>query len=193
MLPAYLQEVYRITDVARAFGYRALPNGTELVGHVPHIASEAWFHQRFTPLSEPDTMALEARLGRELPPVLRTFYSHYNGLGLFAYELLLHGLRYTYERTGDAAWQPFDLAHFNQYDGSRRKHRSAQQLLLSRYRSDGAWLYLDTTTGNVYRENALSSQPEHEWPSFEVMLVAEAQRLALLFDEQGRRYEHYSS
>jgi hypothetical protein len=191
MLPDYLQEVYRITDVARAFGYRALPNGTELVGHVPHIAPQAWFHQRFAPLSELDIMALEAQLGMQLPPVLRTFYAHYNGLGLFAYELSVHGRRHTYERTGDAVWQPFDLADLNGYGRFRR--RPPQQLLLSRYRRDGAWLYLDTTTGNVYRENALSSQVEHEWPSFEVMLVAEVQRLVLLFDEQGRRYESYLS
>lgn len=188
MLPAYLQEVYQITDVARSFGYRSLPNGTELVGHVPHIAPEAWFHQRFAPLTERDIAILEAQLGLALPPALRIFYSHYNGLGLFAYELSLHGLRHTYERTGDAAWQPFDLADVNRY--TRPRQKPAHHLLLSRYRSDGAGLYLNTSTGAVYRESAPPhSRSEHEWPSFETMLVAEVQRLALLFDEQGRRYE----
>ncbi|UOQ69345.1 hypothetical protein [Hymenobacter volaticus] len=64
MLPAYLQEVYRITDVARAFGYRVLPNGTELVGYVPHIAPQARFHQRFASLSEPDTSGELAQMMR---------------------------------------------------------------------------------------------------------------------------------
>ena len=188
MLPAYLQELYQLTDMARAFGYRRLLNGTELVGHVPHIAPQAWFHQRFAALSEPEVSVLEAQLGIALPPVLRTFYLHYNGLSLFSGELSLHGLRHSYERTADAVWQPFDLADLNRYD--RPRTRPPHQLLLSRYRSDGAWLYLDTTTGNVSRENARSSQPEHEWSSFDVMLIAEAQRLARLFDDQGRRYEH---
>ncbi|MFD1470337.1 SMI1/KNR4 family protein [Hymenobacter caeli] len=185
MLPTYLQEVYHLIYPARAFGCRLLANGTELLGYVPHIAPNTWLHTCFAPLPIADVLALEQQVGVALPPALHKFYAYHNGFNIFSCELAIHGLRHNYMRTGDAAWQPFHLRDINCY--GRSHIAQTQQLLLSRYR-DGSWLYMDLQSEKVYHNSSFSAEPLHEWPDFESMLVSEAQRLTLLFDERGRRY-----
>lgn len=181
MVPDYLQAVYAFTDQAKAFGHRVLPNGTELVGHVPHRAPEAWLHELFAPLAATEVAAWEQALGGPLPPALRTFYAHHNGLNLFSTALALHGRRHTYERTGDAARQPFDWQDLN-----RRPPGGAapDRLFLSRY-GDGSVLWLDLHAHTVHRWTTDAGAVQ-EWPGFEAMLVAETQRLATQFDALGR-------
>ncbi|WBA43985.1 SMI1/KNR4 family protein [Hymenobacter canadensis] len=184
MTPAYLQAVYAVTNRAKSFGHRVLSNGTELVGHVPHVAPEAWLHQLFAPLKDAELTAWEQALGGALPPVLRTFYTHHNGLNLFSTSLAIHGLRHSYERTGDAAWQPFHVDDLNRY---RRGGPTPGRLYLAGYNT-GPWLSIDLHTHAVQRTTA-EGTVVHEWAGFDVMLVAEAHRLAECFDEQGRRVE----
>jgi hypothetical protein len=182
MVPEYLQAVYAITDQAKAFGHRVLPNGTELVGHVPHVAPQAWLHQVFAPLAEAELLAWEQALGGSFPPALRAFYRHHNGLNLFSRELSLHGRRHSYERTGDAVWQPFDLEYQNRY---RRGGPVPGRLFLDG-NEDVLWLSLDLHTQAVQRTTADGTVIQ-EWPGFAEMLVAEVRRLAEHFDGQGRR------
>lgn len=181
MVPEYLQAVYAVTDRAKAFGHRVLSNGTELVGHLPHVAPEAWLHQLFAPLTATELAVWEQALGGALPPALRTFYRHHNGLNLFSRALALHGRRRSYERSGDAAWQPFDVDDQNRY----RRGGPVRGRLYLAGNADTLWLSLDLHTHAVQRTRADGAQVQ-QWPSFEDMLVAEAHRLAEGFDETGR-------
>ncbi|MET4076542.1 SMI1/KNR4 family protein [Hymenobacter sp. UYCo722] len=181
MVPAYLQAVYAVTDQAKAFGHRVLPNGTELAGHVPHRAPEAWLHELFAPLAPIELAAWEQALGASLPPALRAFYLHHNGLNLFSCTLALHGRRSGYERTGDNARQPFDMDDLNRY---RRGGPTAGRLYLAG-NADVLWLSLDLRTHAGQRTTAEGTVVQ-EWVSFEEMLVAEVQRVAQGFDARGR-------
>ena len=182
MVPEYLQAVYAVTDRAKVFGHRVLPNGTELVGHLPHVAPQAWLHQLFAPLAEAELVAWEQALGEPLPPALRAFYGYHNGLNLFSCDLSLHGRRHSYERTSDAVWQPFDLDNQNRY---RRGGPIPGRLFLAG-NEDVLWLSLDLHTQAVQRTTADGTVIQN-WSGFEEMLVTEVHRLANCFDEQGRR------
>lgn len=182
MVPAYLQAVYAVTDRARALGHRVLPTGTELVGHVPHRAPEAWLHELFAPLAPAELAAWEQHLGLVLPPALRAFYGHHNGLNLFAGAFALHGWRRSYERRGDAARQPFDVDDLNRY----RRGGAAAGRLCVEGNADTGWVWLDLHTHAVQRATADGTVVQ-QWAGFEEMLVAEVHRLAEQFDQQGRQ------
>jgi hypothetical protein len=40
-------EVREVVNRSKGLGTRTLPDGTELIGHVPHIAREAYLHLMF--------------------------------------------------------------------------------------------------------------------------------------------------
>jgi hypothetical protein len=184
MIPEYLQEVYNIIYKAKSFGYRKLDNKTELIGHVPHVAPQAWLHKIFAPLQEKEIDFLESEMKVDIPPVLEVFYFFNNGLGLFSSSLSFYGLRTSYERTGDAVWQPFDIILPNTF--GRADDSSMNQLYIGSYDYDGSRLYIDNLTMKVYRCSRESSKPLNEWPSFEEMLLSETRRLDNLFDVEGK-------
>jgi hypothetical protein len=183
MVPAYLQTVYGVTDRAKALGHRVLDNGTELVGHVPHVAPQAWLHTLFAPLPAADIAAWEQARGGTFPPALRAFFAHHNGLNLFSTGLALNGKRHSYERTGDAARQPFDFDDLNRYHAPRGMRAGH---LCMEGNDDHHWIWLDLATHAVRRHTSDGALVQ-EWPGFEEMLVAEAHRLAEQFDDAGQR------
>jgi len=184
MTPSYLKEVYSIVDKGKALGEKVLPNGTRLVGHVPHIAPEARLHLIFPPLTEKDIDYIEGQLGKDIPSSLQVFFFHHNGISLFSGSLSIDGLRRNYNREGDDVWQPFDLLVTNEFESP--DDFKENYILIGGYRQDGSRLYIDNLSGKVYRSSRESSKPLNEWSGFEEMLLSETLRLSKLFDEQGK-------
>src|SRR5262245_39018067 len=175
--------VFDIIEHARAFGSRELANGTRLVGHVPHIAPEAWFHEVFTPLTEADVVGLERRLPSPFPSEFRQFLGISNGINLYSVSLAVYGRRTSYERTGDEVWQPFCITTANTFD--RPRHARDWQLIVGSYKNDGSLISLDVRDGTAFRTKARSSKIQNRWNDFREMLTNEVFRLAGLFDATG--------
>ena len=170
---------------AKILGERQLPNGTRLIGHVPHVAPEAWLHEIFPPLDKGGIDKLEAGLKMSIPTDYKEFLSVANGLMLFSCRLSLDGLRTSYVRTGDEAIQPFSLLTPNTFE--RPKDALPSYLFIGGYGQDGSRLYIDGETSKVFRAARRTSTPLNEWKNFEEMLVTETIRIALLFDDKGKR------
>jgi hypothetical protein len=175
-------EVVAILERATPLGVRSLDNGTKLIGHVPHVAPQAWLHVMFSPLNEEQVCNLEQTLQRNIPPDYREFLLSFgNGLCAFSDNLSLYGLQLI-SRSGDNMWQPFPLDTPNFYE--RPPDASEQAFFIGGYEQDGSLLYLEK--GQVFRCNRNAATPLNKWPSFKEMLVAEVKRISTLFDDEGR-------
>src|SRR5215216_4661514 len=93
---------------AKSFGYRRLANGTELFGHVPHVAPEAWLHELFAPLDDEELAVLEQSLKLPLPADYAAWLRRSNGGHFFSTALTFDGLRRTNSRDPELR-EPFAL------------------------------------------------------------------------------------
>ena len=180
----YHTAVRNIVERWRHLGSRTLENGTQLIGHVPHVAPEAWLHNLFAPLTKKEIGKVEKELSCSLPDVFAEFLQIYNGLDLFSSTLSIYGLRKNYNRQGDDVWQPFSISDPNLYE--RPKDAKPSQLFIGGYNWDGSKLYLNMETGEVIRCSKQSVRPLNHWSDFPCMLLSETERIAKLFDESGR-------
>lgn len=183
----YLRKIFSVIDRAKILGVRELSNGGKLVGHVPHVAPEAWLHEVFGPLVEQDVLKLENEMRRPIPSEIRQFLKEINGLMLFSCSLSIYGFRTSFSRSGDEVWQPFSLVTPNTIE--RPKDALESFFFFGGYGWDGSRLYIDTATSKVIRAARRTSKPLSEWNSFEEMLVTETIRIALLFDNSGRQLD----
>lgn len=109
-------EVMRVVEESRGLGSRVLANGTQIVGHVPHVVVEGYLHEIYPGLADAEIEALEnGTLRRPIPEVYKAFLKVTNGANFFVAELWLGGARTDYARTGDESRQPFDLEMPNLY------------------------------------------------------------------------------
>lgn len=177
----------RVVEILRSYetvGVRILENGTRLIGHVPHVAPEAWLHGLFPPLSATDIVRMESELGIQIPRMLSEYYARSNGMYAFSHHLYIRGIRRSFSRVGDDAWQPFSIRTPNVDE--RLRNAKPTSLFIGGYQPDGSKLFIDVADARVYRCGKLSAKPLNEWPSFDVMLESEVRRLATLFDLQGK-------
>ena len=159
--------------------------GAFLIGHAPHIASEAWLNSAYPCLSERDTLELEALLGTTIPPEYRHFLQNIsNGMNVLVDEFCLFGKRKNYIRNSmDATRQPFSLS-----DAIEEKPRNAttDMFFIGGYSWDGSKLYIDKRDDRVYYCQRYDSTPLKSWDSLSKMLISEIERLYGLFDINGR-------
>ena len=181
-----IDDMFGILESYEHLGKKVLSNGTKLIGHVPHVAPEAWFHLIFAPLSECDVSRVQEELEAvAIPKQYLNLLQRCNGLSVFSDHMNIFGLRYNYARTGDDVWQPYSIRTPNI---DERPSWARQSLfIIGGYSSDGARVYLETSKGRVYKCKRTSSKPLQEWASIEEMLLQEAKRLSLLFDSEGRK------
>lgn len=180
----YIDRILKILEIYKDIGVRGLDNGTRLIGHVPHVAPEAWFHQVYAPMTSQEACQLELELGFEPPSIFLDFLMRANGVRVFSGHLYICGLRANFSRRGDAAWQPFSILTPNLDE--RPRNAKGTHFFVGGYQPDGSRLYIDLSNLRVYLCSQRSAKPLHDWPSFEVMLESEVQRLSTLFDRQGR-------
>ncbi|HXJ61224.1 MAG TPA: SMI1/KNR4 family protein [Verrucomicrobiae bacterium] len=184
----YLQEILGIIQRDRGLGFRELPNGTQLIGRVPHVAPNAWLHELFPPISDTRIDGVQSEIGMLIPEAFRDFLSLGNGIRLFSGSVSIYGVRENYERGEDAVWQPFDLVAPNTVERLRDAKNS--YLFVGGYpEGRGSYLYISNDDQKVYRCSRQSCEPLNRWESFPQMLLTEARRLATLFDRNGRRLD----
>jgi len=166
-------------------GHRALQNGTRLIGHVPHVGSEAYLFELYAPLVPDDITALERELGQPLPKPLREFYAFHNGLNVFSDALSIDGRRTSYVRKGDAAVQPYSITIPNVEERPRRAQ--AGDVIFGGYSFDGSQLFFRRDDETVHVARRGTAVPYGSWPSFDDMLDSELRRLRGHYDEAGKK------
>lgn len=160
--------------------------GALLIGHAPHVATEAWLNSTYPCLSESETVELEVLLGTTIPIEYRHFLQNIsNGTNILVDELCLFGKRKNYIRNSmDATRQPFNLK-----DAIDEKPRNAtsNMFFIGGYSWDGSKLYIDNKSNRVYYCQRYDCTPLKSWNSLSEMIISETERLYSLFDINGKR------
>lgn len=183
----WLDEVFSLLHSFDQLGTRQLPNGRQMLGHAPHVGPEAYLHILFPGLKRDGLKKLEAEAGRRLPDQLSELYSRCNGMILYSGSLSIYGLRTSYARTGDEAWQPFSIAIPNVDE--RINDADPDAVFFGSYDWDGSFLYTSTNSPVVYRCSRESARPLNKWQSVQEMLLSEVYRLSKLFDRNGKEID----
>lgn len=187
MKQSEFDHVMNVVRKAECLGTRELTTGVRLVGHVPHVAPEAYLHLVFPPLDSAQIEKIEEALGRSLPQSLAVLLTKANGLDLFSSSLSINGLRHNYSRTGDEAWQPFDIITPNVHE--RPPEMDSSFVIFGSYDSDGSLLTISEDSLEIFRCDRLTSKLLNRWVSLGTMLVNEVDRLDGLFDKNGRQLD----
>lgn len=180
----FLESLNRTVARFEGLGSRTLESGVRLIGNVPHVAPEAYFHVIFPPLDDASIGALEDRIGTSVPSWLREFYQLANGIKLFAYHLYVAGHRTSNVRMGDAAWQPFALELDNNKE--RPDGTPDDLVVFGGYQQDCSVVAAAQADPRVFHSPTDRFAPGREWASIDDWLCREISRLDALFDETGR-------
>jgi len=169
-------------------GRRDVSNGTQLIGHIPHVAPLAYLHVVFGGLSDSQINQIEVGIKRELPEMSRAFYRRANGCSLFGGAISIYGLRFNYDRgLEDEARQPFDVVLPNRVE--RAGNANVETIIFGGYNRDGSRLAFAPDHSVFMCPPATRRPILSRWDDFETMLVSEVERLAALFDADGRRID----
>jgi hypothetical protein len=166
-------------------GEKVLSTGVRLVCPTPHVAPEAWLHVVFPPLAPEKIAETEKKLAAALPEDFKKFLLQANGLALFSYQLDVFGVRETWVRTGDVAWQPFDLVDHN-YETERPAGSPAEVIFFGGVESSD-WCFFEFHEGK-YRVGKTSREifrPSAYWKDFASWLLSEISALEKRFDSDG--------
>lgn len=151
------------------------------------LFSQAYLHEIYAPLSEPEIEALEQDAGRVIPSDLSAFYRLANGLSLFAGSLSINGARTDYSRSPDVR-QPVSLRYGNQIERPAGAPLDAVQFGF--YSADpGHHAWIDGS-GEVYVTALGRPAPKlRTWPSLWTFLGDEVERLSSAYRTCRRRVD----
>jgi|SRR6185437_3598697 len=182
-----MQETFKqISNILESYswlGREVTPYGTTLIGKAPHIAPMAWLHTIYKPLKEEEIISLEMDIGYSIPKSIKDFLKCSNGLNVFNTDFYIYGKRGHYKRDANSAWLPFSVIRANVDE--RISDSKNNFFYIGGYSWDGSKLYIDSTSGIVYRCERYSSRPLNKWNNLEEMLITEINRLVNLFNERG--------
>lgn len=163
-------------------GYQQVPNGTLLIGRVPHVAPAAWLHEIYAPIGADQDEVL-AHLPVPVHADYKAFLSRANGMYLFSGQLCIYGIRSSYERIGGAKWQPFDLRIPNTME--RVPGAPSDAVFVGIDAVSQQPLAILSGTGETFRCQRDDPARLQSWNSFAEMLLSEIERLSLLCDSNG--------
>jgi hypothetical protein len=189
----YLEKILEIIKKAEKLGARELADGTNLIGHVPLVAPEAFLHIIFRKLNDLEIAKMEKSLQRKLPSELKEFYREMNGLEVFSRSLTIYGSRENYARTGDLVWQPFSILERNVF--MRVIDAPDDAIFFGSYCQGRCLLFTSYLGGKVYGCSRDDAKPLNEWRDFPTMLLDEVKKISSQFDDQGnmiREHGHKS-
>ena len=139
MSERYLEYITNVAEQWLPLGEKVLVDGTRLIGHLPHVASLAWFHRLYSGLDSHDCKCIERDAEIVMPPTLRDLYSVYNGFSLFSGNIGLYGRR---EKVGIdenlATYGPLSIQTTNVYERPRRSPKDI--VFFGYYKDDGSEL-----------------------------------------------------
>ncbi|WP_426701629.1 hypothetical protein ACPPVV_01025 [Rhodanobacter sp. Col0626] len=178
-----MQTFVEILHDARVLGVDTLPDGTELLGRLPHVGESAYLHVLFSALTASDLDELEIKLSRRVPEVIAEFLLNHNGLIAYQGALSVAGRRSNFSRDSSNR-QPFDILEGNTY--SRVSEADADDFFFGSYNWDGSLLFVRGDSPFIYRRSRSSAAVLNSWPSMTQMLDLEICRISKLFDKLGQ-------
>jgi hypothetical protein len=153
--------------------------------HVPWVVPEAYLNIVFKPAS-PDVLSVVGAKMRIPTPLLQLLAQH-NGANLLSGSLSLYGV----VRKGQLLHrsEPFLLPPFNiELENRNWPPRDRDRLLeIGGYGFDGSGVCIDRDSLRIFVIRRGEKEPYASWPSLEVWLNSEMQRLTELFDASGKR------
>lgn len=162
-------------------GEKTLANGARLICPNPSIAPEAWLHVVFAPLNLEAIQKLKQETSIPLPEDFCQFLLCSNGVTIFGYQIDIYGVRKSYVRTGDDAWQPFDILHLNEQ--TMKPAGSPNTVVYFGTMDNGeSWCFFEPAS-NGYRVGKTPRErfkPIQYWEDFWSWLMSETYRLASL-------------
>jgi hypothetical protein len=177
--------VLKILERWTHLGEERASTGARLIGHVPHVAPMAYLHSIYPGLDESQIDELEALCQRPIPPPYRALLRITNGANLFSDKLRINGLRTSYARDADASRLPYAMEAANTWE--RPKGSPQDAVFFGGYSFDGSRLSMLPEDDRVFYTPRRTYEPIlRTWPSLDEMLESEVERLAALFDGQGR-------
>jgi hypothetical protein len=177
----YLERILGVAEKWLSLGQATLDDGTRLIGRVE---PDAYLHVFFPGLVGGEFEAMEMFVRRPVPKPLRDLYQRFNGFSLFRGELDLFGLRRSHTRTSRDVYQPFAIQTPNV---DERPPRTPEDIVFfGFYQDDGCEISISPRSPEVYATPMGKWKVERTWPDLETCLVSEVERLAALFDKQGR-------
>jgi hypothetical protein len=186
MTAPWIEHVFTVLSRWEALGVQAFPDGTRRIGHVPHVAPEAYLHSIPAGLTSSEIDQLENLIRRTFPFQVREFFLSANGLKAFSNSLGLFGYRQHYRRGdwSEAAAQPFHIDVPN--IKAPPKGLDGSSVVVGYYDFDGSIVIVEAD-GTVLRcDSDDARQVLTKWTSFQEWLTSEIDRISLLFDPHGR-------
>lgn len=167
-------------------GEKILANGVRLICPTPHIALEAWLHVLYPPLGIEKIEQMENMLGSILPSDFKYFLQKANGLQMFSCCISIWGVRMTMARTGDEAWQPYDLVDHN-YVTERPLDSPENVIYFASVDPGGFWCFFEFSKGNyrVGKTDRYNFHPDYYWPDFGSWLIEEVESVETFFNSNG--------
>lgn len=165
-------------------GEKIATNGTRLIGHIPHVGTEAYLHSIYCGLQDSQIKEIESLIQRNIPTDYKVFLKLGNGISLFQ-KLSLDGLRFNYARDADSSRQPFHMQDVNTWE--RPKGANPLAVFVGGYSYDASKLYMLPDSPRIYhcpRRDGLTVL--NAWPNLGKLLSTEIDRLAKCFDKQGK-------
>jgi len=174
-------QVLKFLEKARHLG-SVEQDGVQLIGHVPHVAPEAYLHLVFPGLNDKEVEQLDVEIRRRLPAWLRDFYRRANGIDMFSGTLSIHGLR-RYLIDDNGAPQPFSLSLINVDE--RVPGAPDDCIFFATYGFDGSLLCTLGKGNQVYRTGRETFEILNRWKTFSSAIIEETERISNLFNNNG--------
>lgn len=191
MSRAQWQPIAEIIRKWEQFGCKEIPDRASLTGHVPHVGPRAYLHTIYRGLTNEQIASLESELGVCFPASFREFLHVSNGAHFYVDALHILGRRTSYARTGDEAYQPYDIIASNSvFEKPGDAH--AGVCLVGGYDWDGSSLYFNAHgeyPNRIIRCSRESIAPMNAWEDFWSMLESEVVRLSAHFDAEGKQID----
>src|SRR5262245_4614583 len=180
------EEVARTMSKWAAEGEYLLSNWVRLILHTPNVAPKAWLHVLYPPLAPKKIEGMEKKLGVALPNDFKDFPRRANGVQMFSYHISIWGVRKNYARTGDEAWQPYDLVDHN-LDTELPDNSPEDVVYFANADEGDSWCFFEFY-GESYRVGKTDRHDFHPgsyWSDFGSWLLDEIRSLEILFNSNG--------
>lgn len=174
------RDFLNVLNKAKQFGMKETESGTVMLGHVPHVAPQAWFHILFSKLYRSHIELIEFSLKSTVPNCLRNLLYINNGMNIFSNNLSFYGYRVSINRSGDIS-TPFDIIELNQY--YKPRDASGNEFFFASYRYDSSLVYINQQDKSIHRCAKGSVKPLNSWNNLSDFINIETNRLNGLFIE----------
>lgn len=178
----YLNNCLSIINNYSHLGTKITSNGVKLIGHVPHIAPQAWLHKIYPPITQIEIDILESKIGIKINDTLKGFFLKMNGIKLFGDTLAIYGYIEIISRDIENP-KPYSIINLNTIE--RLPKIDKDILFIGGYDWDGSLLYTNKSE-KVFRCSTDNINPLNEWDSFWDMLYSEIVRISTLFSLDGK-------